>query len=166
MTPILARGEKSTMAAFALRQRMRCARSGACRSRRGQTCRPRSASGPAVGSAPCDGIGRGRICGLSDGLPKTASGEWWCRWAGRRRRETGSAAHIGHAIERSRAWAGTSEEAAEAVRECVDILKVWARKSSRMATTGSQTMIRGYRSESVSEMRAYLIAWARTKTHL
>ena len=75
MTPIFALGEKSTMAAFALRQRLRCVRSGACRARRGQTCRPRSACGPAVGSAPCDGIGRGLICGLSDGLPKSASGE-------------------------------------------------------------------------------------------
>ena len=154
MTPILARSEKSTMAAFALRQRMRCARSGACRSRRGQTCRPRSACGLAVGSAPCDGIGRGLICGLSDGLPKSASGEWRCRWAGRRRREAGSAAHIGQAIEWSRAWAGSSEEAAEAVHECVDILNVWARKGSRMATTDSQTMLRGYRPESSSEMRA------------
>ena len=163
MTPILARGEKSTMAAFALRQRLRCARCGACRASRGQTCRPGSACGLAVGSAPCDGIGRGRICGLSDGLPKTASGEWWCRWAGRRRRETGSAAHVGHAIERSRAWAGRLREAAEAVHECVDILNVWSRKSSRRAMTGSPIMFRSYRPESVSEMRAYVISCARMK---
>ena len=64
------------------------------------------------------------------------------------------------------AWAGSSEEAAEAVRECVDILNVWARKSTRMVTTDLQTMLRGYRPESVSEMRAYVIAWARTKPHL
>lgn len=165
MTPILARGEKSTMAAFALRQRLRCARRGACRSRRGQACRPGSACGLAVRSAPWSGTGCGRIWGLSDGLPKTTSGLWWCRWAGRRRREAGSTAHIGQAIESSRAWAGSSEEAAEAVRECVDILNVWARKSSRRAMTGSQIIFRGYRPESVSEMRAYVIALAKTKPH-
>ena len=166
MTPIFARGEKSTMAAFALRQRRRRARSDGCRARRGQTCRPRSACGLAVRSAPCDGIGCGRIWGLSDGLPKTASGEWCCKWAGWRRREAGSAAYVGQAIERSRAWAGSSEEAAEAVHECVDILNVWARKSSRRAMTGSPIMFRGYRPESVSEMRAYVISCARMKLSL
>ena len=49
---------------------------------------------------------------------------------------------------------GPGLEGSEETAECVDILDVWARKSSRMATTGSQTMLRGYRPESVSEMRA------------
>ena len=56
--------------------------------------------------------------------------------------EAGSAAYVGQTIERSMAWAGSSEEAAEAVRECVDILNVWARKSTRMVTADLQTMLR------------------------
>ena len=75
MIPILARGENRQWL------RLRCGNGCGVRAAtpveqdavrpaaRAQRC------GLAVGSAPCDGIGRGLICGLSDGPPKSANGE-------------------------------------------------------------------------------------------
>ena len=132
MTPILARGEKSTMAAFALRQL-----AAVCAQRRlssetradlppAQRLRPRSRQ------RAMNGTGRGRICGLSDGLPKSANGEGG----------VGGLAGVGGSWQRCLRWAGHREvqglgwkaqRGRGSSRECVDILNVWARKSSRMA---------------------------------